>query len=670
MVVIPRTAVKPPNIKRVSVKNWTSGDVTAWDDGRTPVQGLRSSGNVYLDQDGTVRPRPSMTRFGPQPTGTILGEIFEFRALSGLTMTNWQISMQNVAGTTKVYIAKPEDTVWTICNGKTFDNTAKAHFCQIQNKVLVMNGKDTLSYLDIPTSAVIPFTALSTPSAPTLTTNTGLTGTVFNIYYAITANSSVGETDGSAVLSTPVLTDRDLWNPTTQSIKISWSAVASAAGYNVYVGTAAPGAVPTMYLIASGLDPATLSFTDDGTIAQDIKRPLPKFNNTAGPCVSRGTVINNRPWLVGDFNNPFYVWRGGDYGYELDFSPANGGGFTPIGNGTKELPIKVMPFRDAKGNAQITVLCQGTNGRGKRYLLTPDSVTFGTTTINFYDVTEDNGQDGTDSPDGIITYNDSLWYPSRDGFKTTGTKPQLQNVLSTDRVSNTIQTDIKTLNNSSMGGCVGLGFEGRLYWLLPVSSSTNNQIWVLDLDRQGAWMKPWNISADWMWLVNDNSGTTHFCVLSGNVIYELSYTALTADDGTAFATNGDSGQIQFSPDGREWGKLIQLVFVLLRPQGRINFTVSGRTEDSTLAVVGTQTYLAKSSRDGWSEPGTGWSRLRGWSEIIGTPTSFNDASQEVLVDVNEDLQWYSYGWNTTDSGVDYNLSDVVAVYVPLGIKNL
>ena len=56
------------------------GTVTAYDDGRTPTDGLKSSGNVYLDQDGTIRPRPSLTLYGPQPTGTVLGEIFPFRA--------------------------------------------------------------------------------------------------------------------------------------------------------------------------------------------------------------------------------------------------------------------------------------------------------------------------------------------------------------------------------------------------------------------------------------------------------------------------------------------------------------------------------------------------------------------------------------------------------------
>lgn len=679
MIPVPKTAIKTPNIKRVSVKNWLHGTVTAYDDGRTPTEGLRSSGNVILDQDGTIRPRPSLTKFGPQPTGTILGEVFEFRALSGLTMTNWMISLQNVAGTTKAYIAKGEDTSWTICNGKTYDNTASARFCQIGSKILIMNGVDNLSYLNIATSTVIPFTALSNPSAPTVVNNgsTDLTSgtTPLTIYYAVTANSTVGETAGSAVTSKAINADRDLWNPATQSLKITWPAVTSARDYNLYMGVSVDGGgTPVMYLISSGIN--GLTFIDDGSLPQDITHPIPVNNSTAGMKVSRGTVINGRPWLVGDKDNPFFVWRGGDYGYELDFTPANGGGFTPIGNGTKELPVKVMPFRDGKGTSQITVLCQGTSGRGKRYILTPDSLTVGSITISFYDVTEDNGQDGTDSPDGVILYNDSLWYPSRDGFKTTGTKPQLQNVLSTDRVSNTIQKDIPFLNNSAMGNCVGLGFEGRLYWALPVSSATsNNEIWVLDLDRQGAWMKPWNISASWMWLYNDNSGTSHFMILSGNVIYELSYTALTADNGTAFGTSGNSGQIPFSPDMREWGKLIQLVFVLLRPQGKINFTVSGRTEDSSLAVVGTSTYTSTSTRAGWSEPRAGWSdstfgQLRGWSEIVTIPVSFNDATQELLIDVDENLQWYSYGWTTTDAGVDYNLSDVIAVFVPLGIKNL
>lgn len=398
-----------------------------------------------------------------------------------------------------------------------------------------------------------------------------------------------------------------------------------------------------MYAIATGLDAATLSFTDNGTAAQDLTRPLPTQNSTAGPKTTRGKVINGRPWMVGDFDSPFKVWRGGDYGYELDFSPAHGGGFSPIGNGTEDVPTYVGSFRDGRGNSTVTVLSQVSNGRGLRFLLSPVTVTYGASTFIIWEVVQDSGEDGTEAPDGVISYQNSLWYPSKDGFKTTGTKPQLQNVLSTDVVSNTIQTDISTLNNSSMGLCVGLPFEGRLYWALPVGNSTNNEIWVLDLERKGAWMKPWNISADWMWLYNDNSGNTHHLVLSGNAIYQLSYVALTADNGVAFATSGTSGQVDFSKDGRSWGRLINLTFVLLRPQGTINFTVAGRTEDSTLATVGMGVYASSSTRAGWSEPRAGWSSLRGWSEIVTIPVTFNQATQEVYVTVDEDLQWYQYG---------------------------
>src|SRR3990167_9316633 len=82
-------------IKRLSVKNWLQGTVTAYDDGRLPVEGLKSSGNVYLEQDGTVRPRPSLIRYGPQPTGKVLGEIYEFKNVDGLSSTNWLICMQS-----------------------------------------------------------------------------------------------------------------------------------------------------------------------------------------------------------------------------------------------------------------------------------------------------------------------------------------------------------------------------------------------------------------------------------------------------------------------------------------------------------------------------------------------------------------------------------------------
>jgi|GEM_PF-513509 len=766
--MITATKFNKPKIERLSFKDWQKGTVTAYDDGRTPTDGLRNSLNVVLDQDGTLKPRPSLSPYGEQPVGTVLGEVFEFVRTTTSSSENWEICMQavstnevqtisvtgsptggtftltysgqttagiaynasaatvqsalealsnlavgdvvcaggalpttavtvtfqgalantnvalltadstgltggtsptvSIAGTTPGGLSgiphvRKDGGAWTAVAGKYYDSTAPTHYIQIDDKVLVMNGEDNLSYFDIPTvittPTVVPFVALSTPSAPTAV-KSGLAGTTYTIYYRITANSTVGETVASVAGSVTVGAVREVWNPATDYVTLTWPAVSGAVSYNVYMGTVAG----SEFMVSAGVN--GLSFKDDGSLAQDLTRLAPVSDSTAGPKVSRGTVINGQVFLVGDKDQPRYVRFGGTGKFVLDFSPFNGGGYVEIGKGSKEFPVRVMPFRDGKGNAQITVLCRGTNGRGKRYLMSPNSTTIGETVISFFDVIEDNGQDGTESPDGVILYDDSLWYPSRDGFKTTGTKPQLQNLLSTDRVSNTIQTDIKNLNNSAMQKCVGLGFEGQLYWALPSGSMENNEIWVLDLDREGAWMKPWDIAADWLWLYNDNNGTTHFCVLSENKIYEFTTSLLTSDNGQAFPTSASSGLLKFSEDGMEWAKIIDITAFLQRPEGQITFSVAGKTEDEDLAPLGSEVYSSSASLVGWSEHQ--WSTAM-WSQST-VPDSYSPANEPIVIEVDEEVQWFTWELGSTTAGVNYQLSDIIARFVRIGTKDL
>ncbi len=668
--MIEATKYKIPKIERISLREWTKGTFTANDEGRTPQNALRSSGNVILDQDGTIRPRKSLVQYGTQPTGTVLGEVFEYVRTTATGQQNYVICMQNVGGTTQPYI-QSDGGAWVATTGKTYDNTAAAHFCQVDNKVLIMNGVDNLSYFDITTSettpTITPFTALATPSAPTIANNgsTNLTtGTVpYTVYYAVSANSTVGETIGSTATSQTVTTERDAWVSTTQSLKISWSAVASAASYNVYYGVSPS----QMFLIQSGLN--SLSFVDDGTYAKDVTRLSPVSDSTQGPKTTRGTVINGQVFMTGDADNPHYIWFGGvTENTILDFSPFGSGGNVEIGRGSKEFPVKVMSFRDGRGLARITALCRSTNGMGKRYTLTRQQITSGSTFIDYMEVSEDNGEAGTDSPDGVLLYDDTLWYPSRDGFKTTGTKPQLQNILSTNRVSNTIQRDIAELNNNAMEQCVGLGFESKLYWSLPVGSDTNNQIWVLDLLQKGAWMKPWNISADWMWLYNDNDGVTHHCILSENKVLEFTYAEATNDDGVAFGTSATSGVIKFSEDGREWAKVLDVTFILQRPQGVINVSISGKTEEETLTTLGSTAYDPSTSISGWSE--TNWESYLGWADSETVPTSFGDALAEVKLEIDENMNWWKWNLNTIERGVDYQLSDIVMRFVRIGVLDV
>jgi len=226
-----------------------------------------------------------------------------------------------------------------------------------------------------------------------------------------------------------------------------------------------------------------------------------------------------------------------------------------------------------------------------------------------------------------------------------------------------------------MDGAVGLGYNGRLYYALPVNSSSNNEIWVLDLDRKGAWMEPWSIAADWMLLYNDNTGNTHQLVLSNNGIYDLSYSVLTTDNGTPFLTNGQSGEIYFSPDKRMWVQLLQVVIVLAAPQGRMSWQITGKTEDDDLAALGDPTIFTatmNSTVTGWGEVNryiSGWGRNR-WSKVNLVATDSSSATQEIIIEIDETVQRFSYGWNTSTAGVDYGISDIIAEYIEVGVLDL
>jgi hypothetical protein len=534
-----------------------------------------------------------------------------------------------------------------------------------------MNGADTLSYLATSGTTITSFNEIPTPAAPTQNANNVGVG-AFPITYRVTINSAVGESAASAAMSvtTGVDTDRDNWSG-TDNVVINLPSIGAGLSYNVYCGVVAG----FEYLIASNISASATTFTDTGgtSMVQDFTRLFPTDNTTAGPRVSRGTNIGGRAFLVGDADNPYNVWWGGDTDYRLDFSPAHGGGVEPVNQGGKELPVAVRLHRDGKGTATIKVYCSGT--KGKRFSMTPDQLTFGTTILAFYAVTEDEGESGTNSPDGILYYNNSNWYPSSTGFETEGTLPQLQNVLAGRKVSNSIQPDIASLNQEAMDGVCGMIMDGRLLWALPVNSDSNNEVWTLDIDRKGAWMNPWSFAADWMLQTTDNTGNTHHLVLSNNKLYDLSYSTLTTDDGEPFLTNGQSGQVYFSEDKRMWVQLLMVIIVLSRPQGQINFQITGKTEDSSLQALGDST-LFNATVDvevgGWGEPDPhiiGWGQF-GWSEVGDVPTTTNDATQEVQIEVDEEVQWAAYSWNTTLGGVDYAIGDIIYEYIEVGIKDL
>lgn len=670
-MINPPKASKAPNIERKSVLDWSAGTVTDYDSRRVIENALKSTANMVLEQNGVVRPRPSLVKYGPQPTGEILGELFECKKVNSANVTFYLVSMQSDGTNAYIHYARGEDSTWTKISTKAYDKSAAVHFVQIGNKVLVLNGVDNMSYIDISNWTIKTFDNLSDPTNAPTATATGLSGSGFFVYYAITANSSVGETAASPTVSLAINTSRDSWDSSTQYVTVSWTAVTGATGYNLYVGTAVDGeGTPEMYLLQPNIDPTITTFKDDGSQAIDISRVTPDYNTTAGPKTTRGTVVNGRVWIVGDTEDPYKVWYGGDAGSEVVFSPGSSGGCFTIASGTKEVPIAVVPFRRGTGDSTVVILTQGSNGSGRRFQVSKSVLSYDDSSVTTWEPTEDSGRDGTDSPDAVVVHNNSLFYPSRDGFKTTGTMPSLQNILSTRTISATIQDQISLLKSSAMDKAVGLAYEGRIYWALPVGDTENNRVWIYHPDQKGAWITSWYLDAKWLALYNDNSGDTHFLIYrSDGHIYELDRYTATSDDGVPFETDMTSGMIQFSKDGREWARLIQIVFTFLKPKGEINITVEAMTEDGAMKYKQTLFPRLNAPATGWSKVTNSSPRMRAWSNLDTPEESLQDSVDEI-VEIDEDVQWFTYTIHTAKGATDYKISSVVAEHVPIGIKDL
>lgn len=663
-----RRRVSTPVEQRDSISTWKDGYVDSKTADRIGKAGLRSTVNQILKQDGTLAPRPSLVPYGEEALGTILGEITEFTKRSGGSSENYEVSLQNVAGTVNAYYRKDGGT-WTLAPGKTFNTTARAHFCPIrdidvdyedEDKVLILNGEDNLSYLDINTLTVVPFVALTAATIASVTAGAGIAGTNFTQRYRVTAGNR-GETAASAATTVNTTKPRSEWSGATEIVTVVINRVSGAERYHIYWGTES-GQETYLFSVDDPGSGTTVSWVDSGAIEADPFRRAPVGDTTAGPICTRASFINGQVFMVGDKVNPKYVRYGGTGNRILDFSPYGGGGYNPVG-GNKEVPVKVAAFRNNSGTPSITVLCKGTSGFGKRYILS--SVQEGNTT--YFGVSEENGNDGTEAPDSVILAKDQLWYLSRDGVKTTLTKAQIQTILTTEGVADNIENFIKRLNTLSLEYACGLVYENRLYWAVAAGSDQNNQIIVLDLSnlRRGAWMLPWNVAADWMWLYNDNSGSTHFCVLVNNMVYEFTENVATQDNGTAFPTSASLGIQKFSKDGKEWGDVSRVTFVFNELDGTITCGISGKTEDDPLAVLGSETFVTATPVAGWGE--FAWAEAA-WDETDTVPSQDSQERQEIVIEIGEELNWWEPTISTTTANVRYELLEVIPEYVNIGIK--
>lgn len=633
---------KKPELNLVFDK-WDAGYMSYTEAIRSRKNALTDMTNCDLYGDGIPGVRWGTIKYGTQPLGTVIGMGTYTNATAPLVAPEkWAVSLQVVGGQAKVYRNKNGGS-WLEVGGN-YDTTAWTMFTQSNSRVYLSNGVNKMSYYNIATNTLVDYTPIAAPSAPTVTP-TGLSGSAVTYRVRIAANNNVGETNASTATTVTVGEYRNSWDPNTQYITITWPQVVGASSYNIYIGTVA-GEEQFLGNVVQPSAPGNVTFIDNNRAAINPFKKAPEGNSTEGPTLSNLTDSNGQLFGTGDVNNRYRYWYSGSGDKSGDFSPFNGGGWVDINLGGESLPVCVKAFRDGQGNSVVSILTRGSAGKGELYHQTFQQQTIGDYTITYPFIQRANGQAGTYGAMAVVEANNSLYYFTGSNFTTTGTKPQMMNIIVSNSISDTIRDDVARVNQSAAHKSVGLEYRNRIFWALPVGADKNNEIWIHDLSLGGAWILRWTIPCDYMWLYEDSTGRTHHCILSNNKILEFSETALT-DDGVAFNSRLSIPTITFDKSGLQMASVEYVRMLLLRPQGFVQTNIYGLAEgNQTTQVLATKEVAPTTSPSGWDAilPDT-----HVWDFVLPPSSTKSRAQMPVPIEISEILSQLSVDLTTKGS---------------------
>lgn len=585
-----RSGRKARKVIDIRQNEFSKAYISTIDDSRRPQNSLSDMTNMELVQDNVVRPRPPLVQFGTQPSLTAIGR-GHFRQ-NGERYLLWAM---NDSGTGKLYKQKDGGvfTVYADANN-SYDDEAWLSCVQSKNYVYPYNGVDRLSYIYLADDSIGKYTALTTPTISSVTYS-GTAGSEVHYYKVCAFGASGGLTAASTAGSDNLAKPRNSWVTNTDYIDISWGSVASATGYTIYYSSDNI----TFYELYST---TATTWRDLGTVEPNPYNVAPSFDASAGQIFTHMYADSKNGQVYGVTTNNQLHWSAAGYiPGAAKFSPDLGGGWVPIDeNGDTELNY-VTGFRNGKGDPVITISARAAAGKGKLYHVAFETLTVGDQVIVFANVYEANGQSGTYAPRATIRSNDDLVYPTGREFRSTGTSQNIVNILTTRRIDQVIEEDTNNISLMHLHKAVGVEFQDKLYFALPVGSTENNQIWYLDRSRKNAWVLRWTVAAKDMWLYEDNDGQTHFCVLVDNKILEFTRAGAQPhqDDGTAWRSRVAFEALAWDSGGYIMGKIRRMYAKLLYPKGTITGNTTGLDRNGVVSSTGSDSFTVTTTPTAW-----------------------------------------------------------------------
>lgn len=622
--------------------DFKDGYVSYLDDANTPITALRETLNVQLVQRNKLKPRPGSQPYGATLTTPITGGGEFTKTTAGVEVRYvWVIDNGTFNYST-------DGGAWTSIATKAFVTTTWTIGYQDRTRLYLVNGTDVLAYLDIAALTLNTYTGVATP-VPSAIAKGGLAATTYTVYYRVSAVNAVGETaasvSGAANSTIQISKRRDSWVVGTDTVTLTWGAIASVTGYNIYCGDASG---QEFYL--DTVDSTSLSYIDTGERGVNDFISAPIQDSTTGPVLTCITSIGNRLWGTATDGA---VWWSGTGINSGAWHPFLGGGYVYLNKGSNQTTRVVVPYRDGKGNPLPTVLTSTPDGAGSTWHISLTDITIGSASGVAAEVFQADNSVGTNSIRGVVIARNSIFYPSRIGWHVLGSKPNLLNVLSTSELSVLIRPDVLNLKQTAMTGICGIYWEGKILWSVPYSSSTNNEIWVLDLEHN-SWMLRWSIGVKHFFTSTDSSGTTHLLAVptSGTKLIEFTDSVNTYDSGVPFPTRIRTGLNHFDDSHLSWAKPKKAFVELSRPKGTMTFKAFGTKKNKAFTALDSATITDTVSTAGF---GTFMFGEGMFGDLTYVPDTFAESSKKKRLKIGKKINNFTFELSSTAGDVDYTL---------------
>lgn len=674
------------DIQIKDIDSWKRGQVSYFSTSRMQEDALKAAYNVIFDYNGIVRPRGSFDDSGipDLPTGlTPLACDFPFKRADE---TEGLLNVFTDGVSAWLYVLRADLTSWTKFAAITFNKDLVLSFAQIAGEVVIGNGTDPFTYYDIATDTLKRLIPVADPVSTPAATTAGFSGTAaLDYYYRVSFTGIGGSTKMTPFVKVISSTIRDTWGG-TKSVMIDISAFSidpNAQTWAIHVASVSTGTgAPTDGEYVGVVDELPITqkqYTDTG--AQTILKSAPVENTTAGIKAWYFTNISGRLWAIGTDG---IVYWGGDLGNELYFGSANGSDSYTVSSNGIEKPMAIALGRDNAGTTCINLLTRTMAGQGAIWdvyattnSITANGQTFSTGTYQFK---KREGNDGTDAPFSVLHENNNAYYLSMDGFKSTGVKPNVSGIQSTDGISSAMRDRVTNLSQSNLSKTYVAYYDEAIYWTIAYGAQKNDEIWVYDILHGGIW-SVWRIESDciFRWASTENESPSLYIRQGNKLLRYYKNSHSHADMGVPFEVYIESGLISFAKDNKlEWVHLLRQIWQHDQAVGIIDLTVTIHSKNGDIVKVNkipfneSSTVNAQSGWDAIHSNATNASRgswnNRSWDETLADLLSFKDPSdKKVSQKIRKNAAYVSFSIKSNTKDTYYELSHLSLLFTYIGV---